>query len=401
MKILVVATKPPLPVIDGGRLVLWETLKGLAAAGAELRLLAPQLAPLAEADRTELASVAAPLLPSSRLRPWWLAAWRALTTQSSMALTRHGHPAVALELERQLLDWRPDVIHVEQLQALPQVLPGARAAGVPVLLRMQNVESDLWLMLERRPGWKAPLLRRAGRAVARDERRLLPQVARVLTLTAEDADRLRTISGLGDPRVQHHPPPFPAQWPAAAELGTTGLAPVVLSGSAGWWPNTQALTWFLERVFPLLPGGLAVHVHGGRVRPPPAGCAATLHWHPAPADSRAAFPANAVAAVPLLDGSGIRMRILEAWARGLPVVASAVAAQGLQAPSGTALLVPHDASPAAFASALVSASQDAGLRDRLVTGGRTQLRTRHDPAIQTAALLAHYRALKSASGADR
>ena len=41
MKILVVATKPPWPACDGGRLVLWHTLRGLARAGHEIRLIAP------------------------------------------------------------------------------------------------------------------------------------------------------------------------------------------------------------------------------------------------------------------------------------------------------------------------------------------------------------------------
>src|ERR1700722_15461456 len=41
MKILLVATKPPWPLIDGGRLLLWHTMAGLVRHGAEITLVAP------------------------------------------------------------------------------------------------------------------------------------------------------------------------------------------------------------------------------------------------------------------------------------------------------------------------------------------------------------------------
>lgn len=391
MKVLVVATKPPLPAVDGGRLVLWETLKALHLHGVELRLLAPLLSPLPAAARQALSGVATALLPPSRLRSWWRAGLSTLGRSEALALARHRHAAVARLLAAELTRQRPDLIHVEQLQALPQVLPAARAAGIPVLLRMQNVESDLWAQLAQQPGWRAALYAAAGRGLARDERRLLGRVARTLTLTPEDAARLQCITGLDDTCIVHHAPAFPAQWPAAPALrSTSDHAPIVLSGSAGWWPNTQALQWFLKQVLPLLPA-LDVHIYGGAASPV-AGAAARLHWHPAPADSQEAFPEGAVVAVPLLQGSGIRMRILEAWARGLPVVASAVAAAGLEVQPGMDVLLPADTGPAAFATTLALASTDAALRARLVCGGRAHLSLRHDPVLQTEALLGHYRA---------
>lgn len=390
MKVLVVATKPPLPVIDGGRLVLWETLKALHAQGIELRLLAPLLAPLPPSAQQVLCAVATPLLPPSRLRPWWRAGLSTLGRPAALALARHRHPAVTRLLAAELSRQPPDLIHVEQLQALPEVLPVARAAGIPVLLRMQNVESDLWAQLAQRPGWRSALFAAAGRGVARDERRLLGRVACTLTLTPDDAARLKVITGLDDTRVVHHAPAFPSHWPAAPALASGSAAPIVLSGSAGWWPNAQALQWFLTQVLPLLPA-LDVHVYGGSAGPVPE-AAARLHWHAAPADSQEAFPAGAVVAVPLLQGSGIRMRILEAWARSLPVVASAVAVAGLDAQSGTDVLLPPDTSPAAFAASLTAAATDAALRARLVSGGRAHLALRHDPERQTHALLGHYHA---------
>ena len=46
-----------------------------------------------------------------------------------------------------------------------------------------------------------------------------------------------------------------------------------------------------------------------------------------------------VAVVPLLAGSGTRLKILEAWAAGLPVVSTTIGAEGLPARDGEHLLI--------------------------------------------------------------
>src|SRR5262249_44803226 len=45
------------------------------------------------------------------------------------------------------------------------------------------------------------------------------------------------------------------------------------------------------------------------------------------------------AVVPLLTGSGTRLKILEAWAAGLPVVSTTIGAEGLSTRHGVHLLV--------------------------------------------------------------
>ena len=72
------------------------------------------------------------------------------------------------------------------------------------------------------------------------------------------------------------------------------------------------------------------------------------------------------------------MKILEGWARGLPVVATSVAAAGLGAVDGRDLLVGETAQE--FGDAVVRVAEDASLADRLVSGGRRRLLERHDPA---------------------
>jgi glycosyltransferase involved in cell wall biosynthesis len=174
---------------------------------------------------------------------------------------------------------------------------------------------------------------------------------------------------------------------------------VVLLGSGGWLPNRDATRWFLAEVWPEVrrqaPGAVLHLYAAGSERPGhlPAGVEA----HLPPADSRDAFAPGAILVVPLRIASGIRMKILEAWARGLPVVATPEAAAGLEAEDGRDLLLAEDGP--GFASALARLATEPGLREGLVAAGRRSLAAHHDPAAVGRRLLEAYRLRAEPPGA--
>ncbi len=381
MRILVVATKSPWPPRDGGRLVLWLTLRGLAESGHRLALLAPEPEP-SPATVEALSRICEPHLLQQGPRSWSSALLGTAGGQA-LSLARHAHPGLQRAAVDLLPDLDPHLIHSEQLQALANC--PRRPGDPPVLLRMQNVESDLWQGLGAGHPLRWPL-RLEARRLRKAEAAALATVARCVALTERDAARLRELAPAdASGRVEAVSPPFPRELPAAGPL--TGAPAVVLGGSGGWRPNRDAMRWFLRAVVPRLCDALpaaVTHAFGPDALPGPG-----IQLHPAPADSIDTFPAGAIAAVPLFTGSGIRMRILEAWARGLPVVASPVAAAGLAVRDGDELLLANDA--AGFMEAIARLAADAALRDRLVEAGRAYLRQHHDPMRQTASLQQAYR----------
>jgi glycosyltransferase involved in cell wall biosynthesis len=78
-----------------------------------------------------------------------------------------------------------------------------------------------------------------------------------------------------------------------------------------------------------------------------------------------------VAVVPLLAGSGTRLKILEAWAAGLPVVSTSVGAEGLTACDGEHLLLADGA--AAFARSVSRLLACCDLREKIGRAGRLLL----------------------------
>jgi glycosyltransferase involved in cell wall biosynthesis len=174
----------------------------------------------------------------------------------------------------------------------------------------------------------------------------------------------------------------------AADWPLPGEPALVLMGSSGWRPNLDGALWFLAEVWPrireALPGA-RLHVFGLGFLPR---AATAVSFHDAPADSRDAFAPGAVLVVPVHLTSGVRMKILESWARGLPVVATSAAVAGLAAEDGRHLLVADDA--AGFVRALVRLRSEPDLSRSLTAAGRALLRARHDPAAVAAALHAVY-----------
>jgi glycosyltransferase involved in cell wall biosynthesis len=81
-----------------------------------------------------------------------------------------------------------------------------------------------------------------------------------------------------------------------------------------------------------------------------------------------------VAVVPLRIGAGTRLRILEAFALGRPVVSTTIGCEGLEVVDGRDLLVADE--PRALADACIDLLRDPGLRERLVRAGR-ELVKRH------------------------
>lgn len=392
MRLLWIATKPPVPPIDGGRLVAWTTLQALAAEGVDITLVAP-VPPGEDAAgvQEELAAVCRPHLVRAAPRRPAAALLRSALGSRPYAVARHTIPAVAREVERLVASERFDAVHAEQLHTFVQAEPALRA-DLPVVLRAQNVESDLWRAAARLrdlvPPGGAPWLAREARRLARYEGRAVCRAAATAALSERDAERLRELAG-PEARVVVIPPPFPAELPSA-DHPLPGDPPLVLLGSGGWLPNRDGTRWFLAEVWPEVRAkvpGAVLHLYAAESERPkklPPG----VQLHSPPADSREAFAENAVLVVPLRIASGVRMKILEAWARGVPVVATPEAVAGLGAEDGGELLLGRDA--ASLALAIRGLGRHDELRSRLVEGGRRALRRRHDAAAATAALVELY-----------
>jgi glycosyltransferase involved in cell wall biosynthesis len=126
-------------------------------------------------------------------------------------------------------------------------------------------------------------------------------------------------------------------------------------GSSRHAPNRIAVDWFVNRVFPHVIAACP-QAHLSLVGfDPLAHPNLTLHPHievTGPVeDVKALLSRYAVFICPILSGSGVRVKLLEAFAAGIPVVSTTVGAEGLVTPANPICALADD--PADFARKVV------------------------------------------------
>ena len=146
-------------------------------------------------------------------------------------------------------------------------------------------------------------------------------------------------------------------------------------GTLSYPPNAAGAAWLCGEVLPRLPGVRARLV--GRA-PPPAVRALAGPLVEVAADVPDVAPwyaRSAVAVVPLHAGGGTRIKLLEALAHGVPVVATPVGAEGLSVDARRGVLIAAD--PADFARACATLLADPARAARLGAAGRAWVRRHH------------------------
>ncbi|MEI9812821.1 MAG: glycosyltransferase [Acidobacteriota bacterium] len=167
----------------------------------------------------------------------------------------------------------------------------------------------------------------------RYELKLLPRMDRVQVCTRDNADYLLSFL----PQLQGKIDDGYRAGIATAEYDfhTAGREPFTLLflGSFRHLPNVEALQWFLKEVFPLVraaePRAKLVIVGSD---PPPRHSlrdAEAIEMIGFVEDVREPLGKYSAFVCPILAGSGIRVKLLEAFAAGIPVVSTRIGAEGL------------------------------------------------------------------------
>ncbi len=164
---------------------------------------------------------------------------------------------------------------------------------------------------------------------------------------------------------------------------------VIYPGSMTYSPNLDACLYFTQEIFPLIRQKYseAEYVITGKI---PQTLPSSLTETPNVRllgyvdDVKPVVGGSAVCAVPLRQGGGTRLKILEAMALGTPVVATSVAAEGLDVTHGVDILLAD--TPEEFAAHVVALLTDTELRQKIATSARRLVETRYDWEPITVAL---------------
>lgn len=343
MKVLQLCNKPPYPPVDGGTMAMNSITQGLLEKGCQVKVLTVKTDkhPVREAqmpadyrERTAFESVYVDL----DVKP--LPAAAALLTGESYHVKRYVSDAFAAKLREILQKEQFDIVHVESIFLTPYVPLIRRHSQAKVILRAHNVEHLIWKRIAAscRNPFRRWYLKHLSLALRAYEMEHLADYDGIVCITQNDADRF-VADGCRRPVVSI---PFGVEPPARVDASEEPDS-LFHIGAMDWMPNKESIQWLLDEVWPV------IHSQVPRAKLYLAGRKMPEAWMQAAipgvtvvgeVDNASEFiSGKKINIVPLLSGSGIRVKIIEAMSMGKTVITTTVGAQGIDYTDGVDILI--------------------------------------------------------------
>jgi glycosyltransferase involved in cell wall biosynthesis len=391
MNILFLTQILPYPPNAGPRVKTWHVLRYLAERGHKVTLVSfirPE--ELAYIEDVKQVCQAVHTIPISRSRLTDLGYLiRSQFTGRPFLIERDDIAEFRHLIDGIMASEQIDIIHADQLTMTQFALPYAQLSnGKPVLIF--DAHNAVWAITERMKEnapfyFQLPLMLETHR-IKHYEGDIIRKFQVTLAVTEPDRKALiKAMDGDGpaaDARI--------AVIPIAVDTAElqpverkAGSFKILTMGTLHYPPNADGIRWFVEKVFPLI-----------RLKTPEARL--TIIGKSPPKDFLKLakqpgsgivvtgfvpeldpyFAESALAVIPVRAGGGMRVRILEAFARAMPVVTTTVGLEGIEARPGEDVLVAD--SPAQFADSVIRLLSDRDLQAKLARNGRCLAESRYE-----------------------
>jgi len=387
LRVLLVSPYPICPPVHGGGVFMYQTLTEMARL-AEVHVVELLEEPWQERDNLELRRICASaewlVRPSGMPRDFGSLRPRAVREFSSGDLDWLIH--------RQLYARQIDVLQLEYT-------PLAQYAGRYRRIATALFEHDVYFQsiargLRHAAGWIDGLKARIEYLRAlRFELRALPGFDQVQVCTPANRDYLLGFRPALAARVRAGLRAGIVTSRYQFQTGDREPLTMLFVGSFRHEPNRVALDWFARQVLPLILARQATArlvVAGSD--PPPAHAyddlAANLEMLGYVDEVRAPLGRYSVFVCPILSGSGVRVKLLEAFAAGIPVVSTTVGAEGLAARDGEICRLADSA--AGFAEAVLKLWENPGEAGQMARRARSDVEANWDMTAITGKLVQSY-----------
>ena len=373
--LLFLSHRLPFPPHNGASIRTFNVLRQLAQDFDVVALCFdradPALAGMSLADR--MAGLApwadVQVFPIPQERSGARFAWdhvRSLTTRRPYVHYVHESEDYERALRELLASTEFDLVHFDSLD-LQRFMPLVR--HLPMVCTHHNAES---VLLHRRAtrerGARSWYMRQQATLLAQAEAERLPQFDQNITVSDVDTALLRELA----PSARFKTIPNGVDTTFFTPSGNGTRRGCVFVGGTTWFPNLDGLEWFSAEILPAMHrDGLQAGVEWvGRVTDAERARFACdgLTFTGYVDDIRPHVLGAACFLAPLRVGGGTRLKILDAWAMGMPVVATSIACEGLDAMHGENILIADDV--ASFVRETTRVLADPALGHRLGVAAR-------------------------------
>ncbi len=400
IQVLQVCKKIPWPLKDGEAIAITHLSQSLVAQGVQMDLISMNTTKhfvkpegmenvLPHYNHISIVPV------DNRLS--WSGLLLNLFEKSSYHITRFQAPEFEAALIKMLNAKKYDIIQLESLVLAIYIPVIRKFSKAKIVLRSHNVEYLIWQRLsesETNP-FKKAYLRLAASKLKKFELQTLNDIDMLIPISEDDN---RFFKSMGYKGPTHTSPIVPARNSISSQMKFHPVQSVphfTFIGTLDWLPNQEGLKWFLKTIWPhvLTKYPTASFDIAGKNAP---------EWirklkiqgvnFVGEVENAADFLSRSLfTIVPLLSGSGMRAKIIEALSLGHLVFSTGVGAEGIPISDKEHFLKFEDAET--FLQALDLCISDPVRSKQIATDGFTWVHTYFDPEKVSLDLIKAYKEL--------
>jgi glycosyltransferase involved in cell wall biosynthesis len=285
-----------------------------------------------------------------------------------------GYQGISTRLQACLNDLGADVAILNHLRSA-FVVRNSRLRNVRTVYWSHNCESAAAASIAKYP--LGPLMKwyyqREARKLLALERGVLQNIDTCVALSDRDQDRFRRLAP--QQRIVVVPPAhsFPSsRQPAQGQKSKE----ICLVGSFHWAPKRFNAVWLASQVFPKVlaqvpDASLQIVGSNAQSLAPAIAQVPRVFLHSNVPDLQPYYDRAAVAAVPEMQESGLKLKVLEAAAQGIAIVSTPQGLEGTRLQDGMSCLAAHNADE--FAACIIRLLQDRAAAERLGQSAREEV----------------------------
>lgn len=396
MNILVLTKKLPFPVKDGESVAIINLARNLVLQGCKIHMLSIQTpkhyfqienipGTLKEHIQFEAVFVDTSISITGILKN--------LFSNIPYHVQRFISKDYAVKLANILKEGKFEIVQLEGLFLAPYLEVIRRHSQAKIVLRSHNIEGNIWKGLSKseKSYLKRISLNWQSNKLLKYESKNVKNYDAVVPISLADkmffSEHNRSI------KVKYIPSGIDVQEEESVFAGK--INDLYFLGALDWLPNEEGLKWFIEKIFPFITKekpGITFHIagrNGGNyfkeLNNP------NIVFYGEVEDAERFLQYKAICVVPLLSGSGMKIKILEAMAHGKYVITTPVGIEGF--PEDIAEFCAITAKPDVFANTVLDALQHPEAAANKGMLARQYVRDKFDNYKLAAELLQFYTSL--------
>jgi len=403
MRIFQICNKSPFPANEGGSIAMNNLTQGLLMQGHTVKILAfstpknyvdEQSFPEKYKNNTSIETV---FIDNSVK---FTDAFFNLFTKNSYHIQRFLSKEFENKIISILQNEKFDIIQLETLYVTPYIETIRQYSDAKIILRSHNVEHLIWQRIKAvsKNIFKKFYLNHLTKTLRNYEINILNKCDGIAAITANDAEYMKNL-GCKVPIID---------LPIGIDLGNyarnekpaTEIPSLFFIGSMNWMPNEEAIKWFLNDIWdPIVQKfpNLNLYLAGHQM---PAWVLNKTYPNTIVVgevdDAIDFMNSKQIMVVPLLSGSGLRIKIIEGMALGKTVISTTIGAEGIEAKDGLHILIAN--TPEEFLMQISNCLQNTAFADSIGSHAQEMVIEKYENKAITTKLTLFYNTVLNYKG---